>query len=202
VTESEEGIIADLGAALDRMGEAQEGLREDFKELLDGFERLAAHLGPLLTRQYQDTQARMRVLETRVRTRQERPLIVRMAKLLGEIRRLESAGDIKAHVEDAMVEALTSAGYQEMGSVGEQFDPDRHEPVSGSVGRAGVVTHLHRRGLACHGDVIIKAMVHVEPAPLAEAGALPAGSDGGPEPAERDDGPAHEAQAEQEELPT
>ena len=37
--------------------------------------------------------------------------------------------------------------------------------MAGSVGRSGVVTRVHSRGLACHGDVIIKARVEVEPAP-------------------------------------
>jgi hypothetical protein len=32
------------------------------------------------------------------------------------------------------------------------------------VGRAGVVTRVHRRGLACHGDVLVKARVEVGPA--------------------------------------
>jgi hypothetical protein len=160
----EEGMAGtDPAAALERLSEAQDLLRQDF-------ERLAAAVMPLLTKQYRDTEGRMRVLETRLRNRQERPLIVRMANLLADVRRLGSAEDVRVHVEEAMIEALTSVGYQEMGSAGDQFDPDLHEPVSGSVGRAGIVTHVHRRGLACYGDVIIKAKVDVEPAPAAETG--------------------------------
>ncbi len=170
----------DLGAAaelraldlLERIEEAQQALRQDFAELLRGFERLAGHLGPLLTKQYGDTQARMRVLETRIRNRQERPLVTQMASLLVEVRRLESAEDVKVHVEQAMLEALNGIGYQEMGSAGEPFDPFRHEPVSGSVGKSGIVAHVHRRGLECYGDVIIKAAVDVEPGP-AVGGAQP-----------------------------
>lgn len=161
VTEPEGGIGSDPAVALERLNEAQDLLRQDF-------ERLAAAVRPLLTRQYQDTLGRMRVLETRLRNRQERPLIVRMANLLGDVRRLDSADDVKVHVEEAMIEALTSAGYQEVGSKGDQFDPEYHEPVAGSLGRAGVVARVHRRGLACYGDVIIKAKVDVEPAPTAE----------------------------------
>jgi molecular chaperone GrpE (heat shock protein) len=153
---------------LERIEEAQQALRQDSAELLRGFERLAGHLGPLLTKQYGDTQARMRVLETRIRNRQERPLVTQMANLLVEVRRLESAEDVKVHVEQAMLQALNSVGYQEMGSAGEPFDPFRHEPVSGSVGKSGIVTRVHRRGLECYGDVIIKAMVEVEPGPATE----------------------------------
>jgi hypothetical protein len=134
------------------------------------FERLAGALTPFLTSQYRDTERRMRVLETRLRNRQERPLILLMAGLLADVRRLESAEDIKAQVDEVIVGGLTSLGYQEIGAEGDQFDPDWHEPVAGSVGRSGVVTRVHRRGLGCHGDVIIKAKVGVEPAPAAETG--------------------------------
>jgi molecular chaperone GrpE (heat shock protein) len=132
------------------------------------FEKLAAHVGPLLARQTREAEARMRMLETRLRTRQERPLIVRVANLLAEVRRIESAEDVSVHVEEALLEALTSAGYQEMGAKGDQFDPGFHEPMSGSVGRAGIVSHVHRRGLSCYGDVLIKAKVDVEPVPEPE----------------------------------
>lgn len=164
------GAAAELRATdrLERIEEAQHALRQGFAELLRGFERLAGHLAPLLTKQYGDTQARMRVLETRIRNRQERPLITQMANLLVEVRRLESAEDVKVHVEQATLQALNSVGYQEMGSAGEPFDPFRHEPVSGSVGESGIVTRVHRRGLECYGDVIIKAMVEVEPGPVME----------------------------------
>lgn len=148
-------------AMLDRLAEEQAKLRQDF-------ERLAAAVTPLLTKQYRDTEARVRVLETRLRNRQERPLIIRMANLLADVRRIESADDVRIHIEETMLDALTSAGYTEMGREGDQFDPAFHEPVAGSVGQAGVVTRVHRRGLACHGDVIIKAKVDVEPAATAE----------------------------------
>jgi molecular chaperone GrpE (heat shock protein) len=155
---SEDG---DLTATLARLGAAQELLRQDF-------ERLAAAVTPLLTKQYRDTEHRLRILETRIRNRQERPLILHMANLLADVRRLESAEDLKAHVEDSVMEALTSLGYQEMGAEGDQFDPGWHEPVSGSVGKAGVVSHVYRRGLACYGDVLVKAKVDVESVPVAE----------------------------------
>jgi molecular chaperone GrpE (heat shock protein) len=161
VTEPDRVIGPDPADVLERLGEAQDLLRQDF-------ERLAAAVTPLLTKQYRDTEGRMRVLETRLRNRQERPMILRMANLLADVRRIESAADIKIHVEEAMVEALTSAGYREMGSPGDLFDPDVHEPVSGSMGRAGIVTRVHCRGLECYGDVIIKAKVDVEPAPAAD----------------------------------
>jgi molecular chaperone GrpE (heat shock protein) len=167
VVEEEQGEIIDPVAMLEQMVHEQALLRQDF-------ERLAAHVTPLLAKQYRDTQDRVRVLETRLRTRQERPLIVRMANLLADIRRIESADDVRIHVEEAILDALTSAGYQEMGAERDRFDPGFHEPMSGSVGRAGVVSRVHRRGLSCYGDVIIKAKVDVEPVvePETEGGEL------------------------------
>jgi molecular chaperone GrpE (heat shock protein) len=172
--------VDDLAAALFRLSEGQEQLRHDLQEgdlaaalsglgegqrlLRDDFERLAGAVAPLLTKQYRDREQRIRALETVIRNRQERPVIQQMAKLLADVRRLDCAEDIKAHVEESVTDTLTSLGYQEMGSEGEPFDPGRHEPMAGSVGRAGIVTRVHSRGLACHGDVIIKARVEVEPA--------------------------------------
>jgi molecular chaperone GrpE (heat shock protein) len=160
-------VIIDPVAFLEQLSEVQYQLREDF-------ERLAAAVTPLLTKQYRDTEVRIRVLETRLRNRQERPLIVRMANLLSDVRRIESAEDVKIHVEETILDVLTSVGYQEMGAEGDQFDPGFHEPLSGSAGRASVVTRVHRRGLACYGDVIIKAKVDVKPnvAPETEQGEL------------------------------
>lgn len=157
------------GDVMRRLDEVENLVRNDFGRFADqirqDFERLAAAVTPLLTRQYAEGQQRTRVLETRLRNRQERPLIIVLANLLSDIRRLESGPDVKAHVEDTIAEALTRAGYQEMGSPGDQFDPAWHEPMSGSAGRAGTVSRVYSRGLACHGDVIIKAKVDVEPAP-------------------------------------
>jgi hypothetical protein len=156
----EDLVIDELFAGLGRLSVAQDVLHDDF-------ERLAAAVTPLLTKQYQDTERRIRMLETRLRNRQERPLIVRMANLLTDVRRIESAADVRVHVEEAMLDALTSFGYQEMGAAGDSFDPALHEPLSGSVGRGGIVTRVHRCGLACYGDVLIKAQVDVEPVPEA-----------------------------------
>jgi molecular chaperone GrpE (heat shock protein) len=173
-------LMDELTAALHRLGEGQDqlrehldradlasalaGLSEDQRLLREDFERLASHVRPLLAKQYQGSEKRIRALEAVIRNRRERPLIVRMAELLGDVRRLNSAADVKTHVEESVIDLLTGLGYQETGSVGEPFDLRRHEPVSGSMGKAGKVAHVHRHGLACQDDVIIKAQVDVEPA--------------------------------------
>lgn len=160
---------------LERISDVEGAMHADFeklsRELRSDLERVAAAVTPLLAKQHTDAQARMRVLETRLKNRQERPLIVLLANLLTDVRRLRSSEDVREHVEQTLADALARAGYQEMGSPGDQFDPAWHEPISGSMGRAGTVTRVHSRGLACYGDVIIKAKVDVEPAfAPAEAG--------------------------------
>jgi hypothetical protein len=157
--------VEELAAELGKLSESQGRVLSDQLSLSGGFERLAQAVLPLVTRQYQETQERVRVLETRVRNRQERPLIIRIANLLAEVRRLESADDIKAHVEESLFDALTSLGYQEMGSVGDQFDPAFHQAIAGSLGKTGKVGRVYNRGLSCYGDVIIKARVEVVPDP-------------------------------------
>lgn len=167
------------GDVLRRLDEVEDLVRDDFgrfaEQVRQDFDRLAAAVTPLLAKQYAEMQQRTRVLETRLRNRQERPLIIVLASLLADVRRLESVEDVKAHVEDTIAEALSRFGYQEFGSPGDQFDPAWHEPVSGSAGRAGQVSRVYSRGLACHGDVIIKAKVDVAPAPemTGEKGGFP-----------------------------
>jgi len=161
------------GQVMRRLDDVESAMRGAFErsaqDLRKDLERVAAAVAPLLTKQYSETAARMRVLETRLRNRQERPLIVLLANLLADIRRLKSAEDVREHVEQTITDALVRAGYQEVGSPGDQFDPAWHEAMSGSVGRGGIVSHVYSRGLACYGDVIIKARVDVDPAPAAES---------------------------------
>jgi hypothetical protein len=157
---------------LQRISDVEGAMHADFEgfagDLRKDLERVAAAVTPLLAKQHVDAQARMRVLETRLRNRQERPLIMILANLLTDVRRLSSAEDVKAHVEQTLADALIRTGYQETGAPGDQFDPAWHEPMSGSVGRGGVVTQVYSRGLACYGDVIIKAKVDVKPVPAPE----------------------------------
>ena len=99
MTKSSELIGADVGdlaAALHRLSEGQEQLRHDLQEgdlatavsglgegqrlLREDFERLAAAVAPLLTKQYRDREQRIRALETVIRNRQERPVIQQMAE--------------------------------------------------------------------------------------------------------------------------
>ena len=60
------------------------------------------------------------------------------------------------------IEVLAQAGYQEIGAVGEPFDPARHQALAGETrdGR-GAVVELYATGLACFGQVAVPAQVRV-----------------------------------------
>lgn len=142
------------------------------ERIANDLERIAAHLVPLLKSSYQDTLARLDRAERRLATRQERPAIAGMHRLLCTVRRLEDGRDVREVVEEGLARLLGDLGYQEFGEVGESYDPARHEALGGQTERGeGRIFRVHRRGLACHGDVMIRAMVEVE----IDAGAPPTG---------------------------
>lgn len=134
------------------------------RKLREDFERLAAAVTPLLTKQYEETQARVRALEVRIRSRQERPLLAVLAGLMTDVQRLADADDLRDHVVDTARNALTGFGYQIFGSVGDAYDPAWHEALGGDSGEAPTVCAVHSQGLACYGDVLVKAKVDVAPA--------------------------------------
>ena len=131
--------VDDLAVALFRLSEGQEQLCHALQELTwplrsVGWAKASVYcaktsngsrapVAPLLTKQYRDREQRIRALEIVIRNRQERPVIQQMAKLLADVRRLDSAEDIKAHVEESVTDTLTSLGYQEMGSEGDALRP-------------------------------------------------------------------------------
>ena len=153
----EAGADAAEDVSLSAIAVEQRKLREDF-------ERLAAAVTPLLAKQYQDTQARVRALETRIRSRQERPLLAVLAGLMTDVQRLTEADDLRDHVVDTARNALTGFGYQIFGAVGDAYDPAWHEALGGDAGDAPTVCAVHSQGLACYGDVLVKAKVEVAPA--------------------------------------
>lgn len=137
-------------------------------------ERIAAHLVPLLKASYSDTTDRLQRAERVIATRRERPAIAGLHKVLCNVRRLDRSSDIHDFVEGELMDLLTGLGYQEFGSVGDPYDPVRHEGVGGRTeGGRGRILRVHRRGLACYDDVMIRAVVEVsadDSAVIADAG--------------------------------
>lgn len=146
-----------VGRSLDEVQAAQ-------RALVEGFERLARVVSPLLTAQYESTQTRVRALEQRVLQRQERPTIVQIARLLSGGHRLRSARDVAEHLLVGLQQILEGLGYELFGAVGDPLDEILHEAVGGEECERPVVTVLHERGLRAGDDVVIRARVETGPA--------------------------------------
>jgi molecular chaperone GrpE (heat shock protein) len=144
----------DVGIALATISRQQVTLRDDF-------ERLAAVIEPIASRTYAETQARMRVLEQRILSRQERPTVQRLAQLLVSTQRLSEGADVRAHVEESILDILHGLGYEQFGVVGEPYDEQRHDVLTADAGRDPHVVVVHARGLESFGDVIIRARVDI-----------------------------------------
>jgi hypothetical protein len=131
--------------------------------MADDLEKIAGHLIPFLKASYAETQDRLKRAERVIAARQERPAIAGMHALLSRLRRSAPGADLKAVMEEELVKLLEGLGYQEFGSPGDAYDPLRHEPVAGQTDRGkGRLSTVHRKGLACYDDVMIRAVVEVE----------------------------------------
>lgn len=131
--------------------------------MADDLERMAAHLVPFLKSSYTETLDRLARAERLLASRQERPAVAGMHKILCSVRRLDSAEDVHEFVEEELVGLLGGLGYEEFGDIGDPYDPVRHEAIGGQTERGqGRLSVVHSRGLACHDDVMIRAMVEVE----------------------------------------
>lgn len=107
---------------------------------------------------------RLRVAESRLEARRERPVIAGVHHVLDRIRHLDFDPAIKQALEDDIVRLLTEVGYEETGQVGEAYDPVRHEAIDGrAVDGKAVVTKVHARSLTSYGDVVVRAKVEISP---------------------------------------
>lgn len=110
--------------------------------------------------------ARLADAERRLEAHRERPVIIAVHQVLNRLRRLDLDTDVKAAIDEDLSAILRSAGYDQIGAVGEPFDLDRHEPLAGGIrdGR-GAVTEVFASGLACFGQVVVRARVRVVASP-------------------------------------
>jgi hypothetical protein len=142
---------------------ATESIEDPVGRMADDLERIAAHLVPLLKTSYAETLERLKRAERLLAARQERPAIAGMHRLLCSVRRLDRDSNIHDFVEDELVSLLDGLGYQEFGDPGDPYEPTRHQALGGQTDRGqGRLSRVHRRGLECYGDVMIRAVVEVE----------------------------------------
>jgi hypothetical protein len=113
---------------------------------------------------------RLRSAERRIESRQERPVIIGLHRVLDRIRHLDFDQAIKQALDEDITHVLDAAGYQETGQAGEDYDPARHDAIDGrAAGGKAVVTKVHSHGLISYSDVVVRAKVEISP------GLVPAG---------------------------
>ena len=107
---------------------------------------------------------RLRAAERRIESRQERPVIIGVHRMLDRIRHLDFDQAVKQAIADDVAQVLDGAGYEETGQVGEAYDPARHDAIAGrALDGDALITKVHSPGLSSYGDVIIRAKVEISP---------------------------------------
>jgi hypothetical protein len=107
---------------------------------------------------------RLRAAERRIESRQERPVIIGVHRLLDRVRHLDFDPEVKQAITDDIVVVLGGAGYEETGLAGEEYDPARHDAIAGrALDGEAVITKVHSQGLTCYSDVVVRAKVEIAP---------------------------------------
>lgn len=141
-------------------------LVDDVRQAIRGeLDEVVPHLVAALKRDraFDALTERLVQAEKRLEARRERPIAVGLLRVLHQLRHLKFELTVKQTLDHELTAVLTAAGFQETGSVGEPFDPARHQPLSGaSQGGDVVVAEVYASGLACFDDVIVRAQVRVD----------------------------------------
>jgi hypothetical protein len=128
------------------------------------FDQVVPHLVAALKREdgVAELRRRLDLSEKRLADRNQRPLIRGLRRVLMLVRDLDFEPDSKETITMELERVLSGAGYEEFGEVGEAFDPDRHEALSGEAPAGSpVVTRLKEPGLETLGEVVVRAKVEV-----------------------------------------
>jgi hypothetical protein len=160
-TEEEPGLPAGAAEAI------RAAVRAEFDEVLP-------HVVKALRENnaFDELSDRLRTAERRIESRQERPVIIGLHRVLDRIRHLDFDEAIKQALDKDLTCVLSEAGYQETGQVGEEYEPARHDAIDGrAVDGKAVVTKVHSYGLISFSDVVVRAKVEISPG-LAPAGAV------------------------------
>jgi hypothetical protein len=113
---------------------------------------------------FDELSTRLSRAERRLETRRERPLVMALHGMLIRLRHLQFDSQVKNSLDAELVQILHDAGFEEIGRVGDEFDLDRYEALSGrTTDGIGTVAEVYAAGLASFGDVIVRAQVEVAP---------------------------------------
>lgn len=138
-----------------------EEIRQAVREELD---QVMPHLVAALKRDraFDALADRLKDAEHRLKARRERPVAVALLRVLHRLRHLDFDPAAKAALDEELVGVLAKAGYEEIGAVGEPFDPGRHQALAGATSNGrGAVVEVYASGLACLGEVAVPAQVRV-----------------------------------------
>lgn len=130
----------------------------------DEFDQVLPHIVAALKREdgVAELRRRLDLAEKRLADRNQRPLIRGLRQVLMLVRSLDFEPDPKEAITMELERVLVGVGYVEFGEVGESFDPDRHEALSGEAPRGSpIVTALLEPGLETLGEVVVRARVEV-----------------------------------------
>lgn len=128
------------------------------------FDQVVPHIVAALKREDGVIELRRRLdrAEKRLADRNQRPLIRGLRQVLILVRSLDFEPDPKEAITMELERVLLGAGYEEFGEVGESFDPDRHEALSGAAPTGSpIVTDLIEPGLETLGEIVVRAKVEV-----------------------------------------
>lgn len=117
-----------------------------------------------------DLARRLDDAERRLAARDQRPMVSRVYRLVGLLRRLDLPEDVQTMLVGELLDVLTGTGYSEFGETGEAFDPVRHEALDADAPQgAAVVVEVYEPGLQTLGEVVVRARVRVGGASASEA---------------------------------
>jgi len=138
-----------------------EAMRAAVREELD---EVVPHLIAALKRNdgVADLVRRLDDAERRLAARDQRPIVSRLYRLVGLVRRLDLPDEVREMLLEELLDVLRGAGYSEFGAVGEPFDPVRHQALDADViDGAAVVAGVYEPGLETLGEVVTPARVRV-----------------------------------------
>ena len=153
------------------LSEAEPELPADASEAIRAavhaeFDEVLPYLVEALRRNnaFDEINDRLRKAEHRIESRQERPVLLGLHRVLDRLRHFDLDHGIKQALEEDLTRVLDEAGDQETGHVGEDYDPARHDAIDGrAVDGKASVTKVHSRGLISFGDVVVRAKVEIAP---------------------------------------
>jgi hypothetical protein len=138
-----------------------EAMRAAVREELD---EVVPHLIAALKRNdgVADLVRRLDDAERRLAARDQRPIVSRLYRLVGLVRRLDLPDEVREMLLEELLDVLRGAGYGEFGVAGEPFDPARHQALDAdAIDGTAVVADVYEPGLETLGEVVVPARVRV-----------------------------------------